>query len=116
MILTGMFQYDFKNVPINSELVQEIAVGFREDGKRVLLNPKANIWKEWTQTRPYETLEQAFDNWYGVKPRGRPHVNLTPEQIAEIRAADAEITHAQLAKKFSVSVSTIKRIRTSSEE
>lgn len=111
MILTGMFQYDFKNVPINSELVQEIAIGFREDGKRVLLNPKVNIWKEWTDTRPYETLQQAFDNWYDVKPRGGQRVNLTAEQVAEIKAADAKITHAELAMEYNVSVSTIKRIR-----
>lgn len=121
-ILTGMFLYDFKNVPINSELIQKIAVNFRTDHKRIIVQPDVNIWRECSDTKPFETLEDVFNAYYGIKlgrPRkphekkaeGRPRINLTVMQLRQIEASDKTVTHAALAKEYGLSVSTIKRLR-----
>lgn len=110
MILTGLFHYDFNNVPINSELWQQISLSFREGGKRIILNPDVNIWRDYSLTKPYVNVDDAFDHWYNIKPTGRPKV-LTDTEIAEIRSMPPSITHKILAKKYGVSISTIKRVR-----
>jgi DNA-binding transcriptional regulator YiaG len=81
-----------------------------------------NIWREFSDTKPFETLNDVFNAYYSIKlgrPRkphdkkaeGRPHINLTAEQLKQIRAADKTVTHAALAKQYGLSVSTVKRLR-----
>ena len=116
MILTGMFLHDFKGVPINSELIQTISLEhvFDEDGKRVTLNCDVNIWRDCSLTKPYVNIGEAFNNWYEVKPRGRPAgygAKLSEADRTTIKSAPKSVTHRTLAEQFSVSVPTIKRIR-----
>lgn len=122
-ILTGMFLYDFRDVPINSELVQDIKLSFKDDNKRIILNPDVNIWREHSDTKPYESLDAAFNHYYGIKatgrppkpakPAGRPRAELSASDINTILHGDASLE--TLSKTFHVSVSTIKRIKVSSK-
>jgi hypothetical protein len=116
MILTGMFLHDFKGVPINSEMIQTISLEhvFDEDGKRVTLNRDVNIWRDCSLTKPYTSIGEAFNNWYNVKPRGRPAgygAKLTEADRAAIKSSPKNVTHKMLAERFGVSVPTVKRIR-----
>ena len=108
-----MFQYDFNNIPINSVMFQSINLSFREGGKRVILNPKVNIWKNFSETKPYVNVDEAFNVWYGIKPSHRPKGSriLNEVETAEVRATPKNVTHKTLSEKYGVSVSTIKRAR-----
>jgi hypothetical protein len=120
MILTGMFLHDFKGVPINSELIQTISLQhvFDEDGKRVTLNRDVNIWRNCSLTKPYANIGEAFNNWYNVKPCGRPAgygAKLSEADKTAIKSMPKSVKHRALAEKFGVSVPTIKRIRKSGQ-
>jgi hypothetical protein len=107
--LTGLNDYIHDGVPLNSVQRKTRKISWRPDGKRKL-EKDINAFKEHAYTRPYETVEEAYRQWQGIKPVGRPEV-LTKEQISEIRATDKKVTHKRLALKYNVSVSTIKRVR-----
>jgi hypothetical protein len=115
-ILTGMFLYDFKDVPINSELILETKLSFRDDGKRLIMNPDVNIWRDVSETKPYVDLEAAFNAWYGVRAyakRSESGSHLTETEMGAVKSAvlTRELTLGALAEKYGVSVATIKRIR-----
>lgn len=108
--LTGLMDFILDNVPLNSRVLKKKKISWRYDAKRKL-DCDINEWEGNTWTHPYETVDEAYRAENPAKPSGRPKVKLTEAEIEEIKAAEKSITHAELAKKFSVSVSTIKRLR-----
>lgn len=108
--MTGMFQHDFNAVPLNSEMFQEISLSFREGGKRVILNPNVNIWREHSETKPYVNVTEAFNNWYGVKQPHRPR-KLSGEEVINVKKALKKMTQREAAEKYGVSVSTVRRLK-----
>lgn len=111
--LTGLNDYIYDGVPLNSVQRKTKKISWRFDGKRKLLQD-VNVFKDCTDTKPYETVAEAFRYVYGIKEGpGRPKGirALTQAEIEEIRDEDAKITHKQIAEKYGVSVSTVKRLR-----
>jgi hypothetical protein len=111
--LTGLMDYVHDNIPLNSQQHKKKKISWAFDGKRKL-DREINVFAENTFTKPYETVEDAFRAQYGISEKaGRPRgtVLLTESEITEIKAASSKITHKQLAEKYGVSVSTIKRTR-----
>jgi hypothetical protein len=109
-ILTGLFLYDFKDVPINSELIQDIELNFHDDNKRIILNKNINIWREGSYTKPYRSLGDAYNNYYHIAARdGRPR-KLSIDEVTAIKSSEG-VTLKALAEKYGVSTATIKRIR-----
>lgn len=111
MRLTGLMDFIHDGIALNSAQHKTKKISWAFDGKRKLDND-INVFSKNTFTKPYETVEEAYRFESGIRDKaGRPHVNLTAEQIAEIKATDPKITHKALAEKYGVSVSTIKRLR-----
>jgi len=116
--LTGLNDYFYEGVPLNSVQLKAKKINWKPDYKRKLINADVKIFKDWTDTAPYETVDEAFRQAYGVREKvGRPKGTkkgfrgLTNEEIEQIRKASDEITHRELAEKHGVSVSTVKRVR-----
>jgi ribosomal protein S25 len=111
--LTGLMDYIHDNISLNSQQHKKKKLSWAFDGKRKL-DREINVFAENTFTTPYDTVEEAFRRQYGIGEKvGRPRgtVLLTQSEIDEIKAASSKITHKQLADKYGVSVSTIKRVR-----
>jgi hypothetical protein len=107
--LTGLNDFIFDGIPLNSQQHKKKKISWRFDGKRKL-DRDVNVFKENTFTKPYETVEEAFREIYEVREKvGRPRAKLTRKEIEEVK--NSERTLVELAKEYSVSVSTIKRIR-----
>lgn len=64
-------------------------------------------------TKPYESIEEAYCTQFPAKKSGRPRgaTKLTEKEITEIKAAEQNVTHKELAKNYGVSISTIERLR-----
>jgi len=113
--LSGLVaDYIHEGTPLNSTLFKVKKVRWLYDGKRVL-DRDVNLWAENTMTKPYESVEEAYHAEFPAKKPsgGRPRgiMKLTQKEIDEIRAADKKVTHAELAKEYNVSVSTVRRLR-----
>jgi hypothetical protein len=108
--LTGVMDFIQDDVPLNSAERKVKQISWKFDGKR-RLNTDVNVFAMQTGTKPFETVKQAYRELHPPKKSGRPRVDLTSEEIAEIKAADPKVTHRQLAERYGVSVSTIKRLR-----
>jgi len=106
-----------KGEPLGKEIIWERPIGWGWDGKRKLVEPEANIWREFSETMPLEELPEVPPK-PSAKPRkpmrpepkmGRPKV-LSPEQIEEIERLHKEgWTIRKIAKHFGVGVATISR-------
>jgi len=110
--LTGLNDYLYDAVPLNSVQRKVVGISWQPDFKRKLMR-EVNVFSENTDTMPYETVAEAFRQVYNIKKKpGRPCgvVSLTHEQIESIKAESKNFTHRELAKKYGVSVSTIKRV------
>jgi hypothetical protein len=111
--LTGLMDFIHDAVPLNSAQHKKKKISWNFDGKRKL-DRDINVFAENTFTKPYDTVEEAFRRQYGISEKvGRPRgtVLLTQSEIDEVKAASSKITHKQLAEKYGVSLSTIKRVR-----
>jgi hypothetical protein len=111
--LTGLMDFIHDAIPLNSAQHRLKKISWRFDGKRKL-DRDVNVFADNTFTTPYETVEEAFREQYGIRSHaGRPRgmVTLTASEIDEIKVADSKFTHRQLAEKYGVSLSTIRRIR-----
>jgi hypothetical protein len=110
--LTGLMDFVHDNAPLNTAQHKKKKLSWNFDGKRKL-DHEINVFAENTFTKPYETVEEAFRTQCNVGIVGRPRgsILLTKDEEAEIKAADARITHKALAKMYDVSVSTIRRLR-----
>lgn len=110
MRLTGLMDYIHDNIPLNSQQHKKKKLSWAFDGKRKL-DRDIHVFAENTFTKPFDTVEEAFRQEYGISGKaGRPR-ELAEKEVAEIKAADFKITHKTLAEKYGVSVSTIRRIR-----
>lgn len=99
--LTGLNDYMFKSTPLDSEEIKLKKISWKQDYKRKL-NLDVNVFKENTDTKPYDTVAEAFRQAKGINVKaGRPRTKLTDEQIAEIVNSDLPVR--ELAKKFGVS-------------
>jgi len=108
--LTGLNDYIHDEIPLNSVQRKTKKMSWHFDGKR-RLNDDINVFKEHTDTRPYETVEQAYRDVMQVKAVGRPKA-ITEVIAAELRTSEYQkLTYKQAAEKLDVSVSTIKRER-----
>ena len=110
--LSKLRDFVFENVSLDSELTDKKArkIGWQHDFKRKLQRD-INVFSENTDTSPYDNVIDAWRDEHGLTGEtGRPKV-LTVKEIREIKNADKKITHKQLAEKYGVSVSTIKRNR-----
>ena len=107
--LSGLMDYVHDGIPLNSAQYKTKKVNWLYDGKRILLCD-VNPWAENTFTKPYRTVDDAYREQFHIGEVGRPRT-LTEKEIAEVKAADSKVTHAQLAESYKVSVSTIKRVR-----
>jgi hypothetical protein len=119
--LTGLMDFIHDDIPLNSAQHKKKKLSWNFDGKRKL-DREINVFAENTFTTPYETVEEAFRAQYSRdtkagrygepakmgRPQGRTQ---NSEVIEEIRVAPRTVTHKELAKKYGVSESTIKRIR-----
>jgi len=118
--LTGLNDFLYKGIGLNSAEFKPKKISWNPDFKRKLLNADVNIFKDWTETAPYNTVEDAFRDAFNVKPVGRPKVVKPlgrPEALpkafkAKLLTPEFQVlTHRQAAAKLGVSVSTVKRER-----
>jgi hypothetical protein len=109
--LTGLMDFIHDDVQLNSAQHKKKKISWNFDGKRKL-DREVNAFTENTFTKPYETVEEAFHALFPTRTSGRPRgiTKLTQKEIEEIRVSD-NMRHEELAEKYSVSVSTIKRVR-----
>jgi len=108
--LTGLNDYIHDGVPLNSVQRKTRKISWRFDGKRKV-EKDINVFKEHAYTRPYETVEEAYRQWHGIKPVGRPKA-LSKVLETELRTPEYQkLTHRKAATKLGVSISTVKRER-----
>jgi hypothetical protein len=118
--LTGLMSFIHDGIPLNSVEYKIKKVKWNYDYKRKLCSD-INVFAENTFTTPYDTVEEAwrFAHHVDVKTgkfgeigkAGRPRgtVKLTLVEIEEIKTA-RDVTQAELAEKYNVSVSSIRRL------
>jgi hypothetical protein len=98
-------------IPLNSAQHKKKKLSWAFDGKRKP-DREINVFAENTFTRPYETVEEAFRAQYPAQKSGRRRgATQSTEVIAAILAEPDTMTHKEAARKYGVSESTIKRIR-----
>jgi hypothetical protein len=108
--LTGLNDYMFKATHLNSEEIKTKKISWKPDYKRKLISD-VNVFKENTDTKPYETVAEAFRQVYGIKEKAGRLRKLTEVQIQQIKSEPWSLSTRELAKKYGVSESTIKKIR-----
>ena len=110
MRLTGLMDFIHDDIPLNSTQHKKKKISWSFDGKRKL-DREVNAFTENIFTKPYETVEEAFRAQFPTRTSGRPRgiTKLTQKEIEEIRVSD--LAHEELAEKYGVSVSTVKRVR-----
>jgi hypothetical protein len=108
--LTGLNDYFYEGVPLNSVQLKAKKINWKQDYKRKLINADVKIFKDWTDTAPYETVDEAFRQAYGVREKaGRPRTKLTDEQILQIIKSDETVR--ELAKRYGVSGQYISKVK-----
>ena len=107
--LTGLNDYLYEGIPLNSEQKKVKKISWLFDNKRKILK-EINVFKEWTDTKPYETVEEAYRETFGIKEPHRPSV-ISEKSKLKLLLECRDLTHKQAAEKLGVSVSTIKRMR-----
>jgi hypothetical protein len=105
--LTGLNDYFYEGTALNSAQKKVIGVSWLQDYKRKLLSD-VNIFKNWTDTAPYENVEEAFKQAYGVKGVGRPKT-LSEDIIKKIRE-EKDKSVRQLAEEYRTTKNVIQRI------
>lgn len=107
--LTGLTDYIYDSIPLNSEQPESKKISWKPDYKRKI-NLDINVFKDCTDTKPYGTVAEVFRQVHGIREKaGRPRTKLTDEQIAEI-VKSGETVRA-LAKRFGVSAVYIAKLK-----
>jgi len=111
---SGFYEFDFKKIPLESDIKERKVIRFGEGFKRKLLNSNVDIYRGNCGTVPYNDVYDAFKDEYKIKERGRPKKSgraLSEKQITEILAVSKKVSHQHLADKYHVSRRTIQRVR-----
>ena len=108
--LTGLSDYMFKGTPLNSEEVKVKKMSWKPDYKRKLVSD-VNVFKDCTDTKPYETVAEAFRQVYGIGEKAGRQRKLDEEQIQQIKGEPWSLSNRELAKKYGVGQALIDKIR-----
>jgi hypothetical protein len=108
--LTGLSDYMFKGTCLDSEEVKVKKISWKPDYKRKLVSD-VNVFKECTDTLPYETVAEAFRQVYGISEKAGRQRKLTEVQIQQIKSEQCSLSDRQLAEKYCVSQTVISKIR-----
>jgi hypothetical protein len=110
--LYGTKENDYKSIPLNSVVYVTRANHWTYDNKRKL-DRQINPFVENTFSKPFENVLEAWRLTHHAGKSGRPKgiAALNEEQIKAIKAESKKATHKELAEKYGVSVSTVKRVR-----
>jgi len=112
--LTGLNDFLYDNIPLDSVEKKIKKISWRFDGKRKL-DSEINVFKDFTFTKPYETVVQAYREYEDIKPVGRPR-SLTESLRDKLKTEEYEkLAHKQAAEKLGVSTSTVRRERSKLE-
>lgn len=110
--LSGLNDFIFNGIPLNSVLRKKKRINWGCDGKR---KPEkvVNPFVENTDTKPWENIITAFRVVKGIKEVGRPR-KLSEEVIQKIREEPLGMTVRELAKKYTeygATINTVQKIR-----
>ena len=108
--LTGLNDYMFKGTHLDSEEIKVKKISWKTDYKRKLISD-VNVFKENTDTKPYETVAEAFRQVYGIKENVGRQRKLTEEQAQQIRNEPRSLSDRAVAEKYKISQTLASKIR-----
>ena len=108
--LTGLNDYMFKGTHLDSEEIKVKKISWKPDYKRKLIS-NVNVFKECTDTKPYETVAEAFRQVYGIKEKVGRQRKLTEEQMQQIRNEPRSLSDREVAEKYKISQTLASIIR-----
>jgi hypothetical protein len=108
--LTGLNDYMLKGTHLDSEEIKVKKISWKTDYKRKLISD-VNVFKENTDTKPYETVAEAFRQVYGIKEKVGRQRKLTEEQMQQIRNEPRSLSDRAIAEKYKISQTLTSKIR-----
>jgi hypothetical protein len=97
-----------KGVKLGQQEEWERSIKWDWDGKRLLTNPTADLWTEYTDTAPLPELPDYPPTQHNLKG-GRPTVLTATQQIEIVQAHKNGVSIKTLAQQYKVGAATIQR-------